>query len=1185
MKRLVIAMYVLFLTFSAIGFGFANLQERKFGFQVVEKGEANLGIKPAIALDNRGFVHISYYDRTNSFIKYANNVSGNWENNEIVDTIRMFDDDFDDYDSDIVIDRDGKAHIAYFSKSLAGSNLYYAKYATNKNGEWETYQFSDSTVAPRNMGIALALDSSDSLYAIYMKDRSDPTLVKREADRWTFVYELYSGLDSGPFALAFDSTDKAHMLTCVYNTFGWDFETWYYTYKDGTRTKQKIDSLHQSDTGVAIAVDSSDRPQIAIANAGSDKIEYGYLNELGNYYSNFKLSGLKPSIAIDPEDTVFIVGDVRTSRYVTNANGLFNIASISANKEISGPFTFSFEGISGQEPDLAIGPFGIIHIAYYNKTNRTLDYCFSPPVEGIIAGALRVFLNPSEAMNAGAQWRVDGGAWQNSGATISPLSVGSHKLEFKPLAGWASSGIKNVAIVKDKTTVVQETYTLHTGKLKVDITPGEAISAGAKWRINQGVWQDSGTILSSIPIGSKTVEYMAVAGWDSPATTAVDVLFNQTSQLTGQYLKQEGSLSVEITPVEAREAGARWQMDGGAWQDSGATLSNIPVGSHIVTFDIVNGWDAPANVVIVIKKNQSTSVKSTYIQNTGWLKVSIIPGQAVSRGARWRLDGGEWQESETTLSELMEGDHLVFFNQIAGWDSPPSQNITVVRGQTSFLTGTYVVHTGQLQVKILPENLPENQWRINGGAWQNNGVVLPDLAVGEYQLEFKNIAGWVSPEAEIIAIAKGVTKKVNRTYASIEEIKNVSEIAAGFKHFLILRKDNSVWSWGLNSAGQLGDGTFEEQQYPVRVAKLINIKAISAGASYSVALDQDGSVWAWGKNNEGQLGIGNNQNQSLPQKVHGLPPVIGIAAGASHIVALVSDGAIWAWGGNDHGQLGIGSNMDQNKPVKISYLSGIQKVVAGAGYTIALKKDGTIWAWGKNDDGQLGDGSLTDSQSPVEVKRLPRIESIACGENYSIALDTDGGMWGWGANYYGQLGSDSTTTPSVIPLEITSFSGHPVEATGYHHTLALDQDNFVWAFGDNYESQCGTPGSAFLNKIQETPFKVDISDCISVAAGYYNSLALKKDGTIWMWGNFYLIPGITGFMGDQANPVQVIKGYAINGDINGDQKVDVNDSYAGLKLLTLQGQTVNSLSDTNANGFIDLNDVVSNLQQVKYISD
>ena len=252
-------------------------------------------------------------------------------------------------------------------------------------------------------------------------------------------------------------------------------------------------------------------------------------------------------------------------------------------------------------------------------------------------------------------------------------------------------------------------------------------------------------------------------------------------------------------------------------------------------------------------------------------------------------------------------------------------------------------------------------------------------------------------------------------------LDDVRAIAGGAFHSLALRGDGSVWAWGDNVAGALGNGATgngANTNTPTRVVGLPPASAIAGGAAYSLALTSDGTVWAWGANVYGQLGNGTRDNSATPVEVIGLADVRAIAAGALHSLALRGDGTVWAWGDNGNGRLGNGTRTASFTPVQVSGLRDVVAIETGVSeQSVALKADGTVWAWGLNRTGQLGSGAPTDSAVPVQVGGLADVRAIASGRYHSLALRGDGTVWAWGDNSFGQLGV-STLKRSSTPLRV-----------------------------------------------------------------------------------------------------------------------------------------------------------------------
>ncbi len=188
----------------------------------------------------------------------------------------------------------------------------------------------------------------------------------------------------------------------------------------------------------------------------------------------------------------------------------------------------------------------------------------------------------------------------------------------------------------------------------------------------------------------------------------------------------------------------------------------------------------------------------------------------------------------------------------------------------------------------------------------------------------------------------------------VSGISNVQAIAAGTSHSVALLANGTVWTWGRNSEGQLGDGgSTLQSNVPVQVSVISDVQLIASGLGHVLALLGDGTVWAWGDNSSGQLGDGTMIGRDLPVKVQNLNNVTGIAAGGFHSLSLLNGGNVWAWGKNFTGQLGDNTTIDRSTPVQVQGLNTIQAITAGAEHSLALFNNctpggGTIWVWGDN---------------------------------------------------------------------------------------------------------------------------------------------------------------------------------------------------------------------------------------------
>jgi alpha-tubulin suppressor-like RCC1 family protein len=379
-------------------------------------------------------------------------------------------------------------------------------------------------------------------------------------------------------------------------------------------------------------------------------------------------------------------------------------------------------------------------------------------------------------------------------------------------------------------------------------------------------------------------------------------------------------------------------------------------------------------------------------------------------------------------------------------------------------------------------------------------------------------------------------------------------VAAGSAHTLALKSDGTVLAWGSNANGQLGDGTTVSRLSPAQVSGFgpgSGIVAIAAGSAFSLAVKSDGTVWSWGSNSNGQLGDGTTNSRLTPVQVTGVPAASGvtdIAAGSSYAIALKSDGTVLAWGANSNGQLGDGTTTQKLAPVQVSGLgagSGVIGISAGSTHTLALKLDGTVLAWGSNSSGQLGDGTTTQATTPVQVSSFgpgSGVIVIAAGTSYSLALKSSGAVWSWGSNSSGQLGNgDGTFSSKTTPVQVSDPSGSGFLtgglsiAAGSTFGLAVKADGTALAWGANSSGQLGD-GTTTLRILPVSVTGLGSgSGTAKIYGGGTHSVALKSDGTALAWGantNGQLGQGV--FDGTPPLPVDVLTGItAVSTGANG----------------------------------------------------
>jgi alpha-tubulin suppressor-like RCC1 family protein len=298
---------------------------------------------------------------------------------------------------------------------------------------------------------------------------------------------------------------------------------------------------------------------------------------------------------------------------------------------------------------------------------------------------------------------------------------------------------------------------------------------------------------------------------------------------------------------------------------------------------------------------------------------------------------------------------------------------------------------------------------------------------------------------------------------SISYQVNVAEfvqIAGGWGHSLGIKSDGTLWAWGDNLYGQLGDSTSTDRHSPVQIGTANNWSQIAGGGHHSLGIKSDGTLWAWGRNIEGNLGDGTTTNRTSPVQIGTATNWSQIAA-FNHSLGIKSDGTLWAWGDNSSGQLGNGTTTNRTSPVQIGTATNWSQIDAGRFHSLGIISDGTLWAWGWNYSGRLGDGTTTDRLSPVQIGTATDWSQIAASE-HSLGIKSDGTLWAWGYNWYGQLG-DGTATDRHSPVQIDTVTNWSQIAGGYYHSLGIKSDSTLWAWGKDLYGQSGDGNATHSN--------------------------------------------------------------------------------------------------------------------------
>jgi alpha-tubulin suppressor-like RCC1 family protein len=342
-------------------------------------------------------------------------------------------------------------------------------------------------------------------------------------------------------------------------------------------------------------------------------------------------------------------------------------------------------------------------------------------------------------------------------------------------------------------------------------------------------------------------------------------------------------------------------------------------------------------------------------------------------------------------------------------------------------------------------------------AYQNKlaNTQVSDLAGGAaHSLILRNDGSFVAfgSNASSQLGKNNVSEEFERRFVTFHSI--VHQIAAGGDFSLLLDNNGKVYSCGANDDGQLGLTGTSIYAYPIEITNLTNIKSISAGYSNGCAIDISDNLYTWGLNSSGQLGTGATSTSELPGLVQS--SVKQAAIGSNFILIVKNDGTVWACGDNQAAQIGSDVGKQTSSFVQVPGLANITMVAAGSLHCLALDSNGEVYSWGYNYSGQTGLATSNYAiESPSKITALSGIASIYAGNNHSIALDGSGRLFGWGDSSKAQL---ADVASSNSPVEITAVTGVSILGCGQNHNLALGDQALTW--GSNNAGQIGNGQSS-----------------------------------------------------------------------------------------------------------------------------
>jgi alpha-tubulin suppressor-like RCC1 family protein len=280
-------------------------------------------------------------------------------------------------------------------------------------------------------------------------------------------------------------------------------------------------------------------------------------------------------------------------------------------------------------------------------------------------------------------------------------------------------------------------------------------------------------------------------------------------------------------------------------------------------------------------------------------------------------------------------------------------------------------------------------------------------------------------------------------------------VSAGKDFTMAIKNNGTLWAWGSNTSGKLGVGGTSLRTVPTQVGTATDWEYVAASeGDYTLAIKNNGTLWAWGANNNGQLGNGSTTGTAIltPIQIGTDTTWTNVAAGLSHTVALKANGSLWCWGVG--GILGDTTTFNKYVPTQVGSALNWQNITAGKRHTLASKTNGTLWSWGDNQAGQLGDGTTVAKKIPTQIGTATSWNTFSAWENSSVATQTNGTLWTWGGNTYGQLG-DGTVNNKSTPFQIGTDTDWMELSIGQSNTSAVKITGTRLAWGNNSVGQLG----------------------------------------------------------------------------------------------------------------------------------
>jgi alpha-tubulin suppressor-like RCC1 family protein len=281
------------------------------------------------------------------------------------------------------------------------------------------------------------------------------------------------------------------------------------------------------------------------------------------------------------------------------------------------------------------------------------------------------------------------------------------------------------------------------------------------------------------------------------------------------------------------------------------------------------------------------------------------------------------------------------------------------------------------------------------------------------------------------------------------------QVSAGYGHTCGVTTTDQAYCWGDNSGGQLGDKTTRPRPTPVKVAGGHSFRDVRAGFAFTCGVTTAGEAYCWGSNSFGQIGDNSIITRLVPRLVRGGLVFRRVVPGSEHACGVSTGDKAYCWGKNTWGQLGDGTRTDRRLPTAVFGNRHWKNVSGSNSHSCGFTTGGAVFCWGLNNEGQLGDGSTTTRPKPTLAKTTGALDGVSPGGGHSCALQADGHALCWGANSFGQVGSVSDATPQLLPTLVVGPGNYDLITAGGQHTCTLTNEQYAVCWGHNNWGQLG----------------------------------------------------------------------------------------------------------------------------------